>query len=116
MTSENRAGLWLVAQAKNCRQESVRLIQDAISDQHGIPHRARVRRGQFLATLGEFLYFFLNEHTKFSVGGVFARAVADASPREKVGTVADVSVVFVAPADEFEVTVFGFHWVTSRMA
>jgi len=38
--------------------------------------------------------------------------VTYSAPREKVRAVSDIGAIFFAPADESQIPVLGFHWVT----
>jgi hypothetical protein len=55
-----------------------------------------------------------NQRTQLPVSLLLPRCVADAAPRKQVGTVSHVKVVRFAPANKFQVTVFGFHLLDSR--
>lgn len=84
--------------------------------------RARLRAWRASPEL-EFLFrhsaiprFLPGQASKVQRKFFLRRAVANAAPRKQIRAIADVTIVVVAPRNKFQIAVFGFHLVTSRMA
>jgi DNA-binding NarL/FixJ family response regulator len=93
-----------------------RVVRRSLRNACGLAHRAGRRFGQCASRCSQLFDFLAHEFAQLAVGLLFIRAVAHAAPWKQIGAVADVGIVFIAPADKLEVFVFGFHRVASRMA
>src|SRR6266446_2926999 len=83
---------------------------------NGLTHRARAGGRQIFASDSQFLDRFANQRAKLAISILLRVAVTDSTPREQVRAVAHVQTVFLFPADELQILVFGFHLVAWRMA
>ena len=86
------------------------------SGQHGFTHRTGDRFGQGLAFAAQFLQFFADQCGELVVGFLLCLTMTDPASREQVRAVSHIEGVRLVPLDEFQISVFAFHRLISRMA